>query len=210
MPSLRQSSPTYSTGDLYSVLASDRMTSAPRGGTADLSFFTGDANGLAKLVPPGFFWHRMASGKLRVAPIIKATAATATSSPDLIVACAAIFKIGEVLVRGASTVGTIAAINISTNKITLTANAAVAIAVGDVLQVSGFTVADAFKTANGVGLLGFNAGTVNLDLNNDVACYCAGEVFLDRLPQISGLRPRSALDDQILNLFPEIRAAFGV
>lgn len=210
MPNLRTVSPTYSTGDIQSVLASDRMTSAPRGATADLSFFTGDANGMAKVVPPGYFWHRMASGKCRVAPIVKAVAATPTSSRELTVHDAGIFKVGEILVKGATTIGTIAAIDISTNKITLAANAAAAIAVGDILMLSGFVVTDATKTANGVGLLGFNAGVVHLDQNNDVACYVAGEVYMKRMPQLSGQLPPTTLDAQILAIFPEIRAAFGV
>ena len=210
MPSLRKVSPTYGTGDLVSVLASDRMTSAPRGATVDLTFLTGDSNGLAKVVPPGYFWHRMANGKIRVAPIVKATAATTISSNVLTVHNSGIFKTGEVLVKGATTIGTIASIDISANTITLAANAAAAIAVGDILQVSGFVVTDATKTASGVGLLGFNAGAVNLDENNDVACYVAGDVYMKRMPQLSGLLPPSTLDGQILEIFPEIRAAFGV
>lgn len=84
-----------------------------------------------------------------------AVTAFATNSPTGQVADASVFVVGDVLKNAAGvTVGTIQSLNLTTNVITLAANAAVAVAVGaDVLGSDGSQVAQAIadQGSDGVG-----------------------------------------------------------
>jgi hypothetical protein len=90
-----------------------------------------------KFLPAGMFLARV-NGTIRYLPRTKATTATATSSNQINAYPIAQFKPSEQLYKivpgGTSTlIGTIAFVDAIAKKITLAANAAVALAVGDIL-----------------------------------------------------------------------------
>lgn len=156
------------------VLYSENGLRSPRGGTVDLQWFQLSADNNI-ILPPGMVWVTDGAGSYRVLPATKATAATAASSPTLVVKQANIFKVGEVLTKdNGDALGTIQAIDVATNTITLAANSTTAVAIGDVLKLTG---------TNYSGVQGISISTLNLsERSNDVAFYTSASVYGDRMP----------------------------
>jgi tartrate dehydratase beta subunit/fumarate hydratase class I family protein len=171
---LRKVGDSFTSENTVNILFSENGLRSPRMITADLSYFTKSKDGNI-IIPPGYIWQRLGNGFGRVLPMIKAAAVTPTTSNQLTVVNADIFKVGEILVKGATVIGTIQSIDPATNKITLAANAAAAVAINDVLNVQGMVYTD---------ILGMNISVLNLsERSNDVACYTSASVYADRLPQ---------------------------
>ena len=156
------------------VLYSENGLRSPRGGTVDLTWFQVSKDNNI-VIAPGMVWIADGAGSYRVLPASKATAATTTSSPTLVVKHANIFKIGEVLAKdNGDALGTIQAINTETNTITLAANSTTAVAIGDVLKLTGTDYS---------GIQGISHSSLNLsERSNDVAFYTSAAVYLDRMP----------------------------
>lgn len=175
MPDMFLRTTTYLTDDL-NVLATEQGLRSPRMVTLDLSYIQPDANG-QKILKPGTLIAELPTGFGRIYPATLATAATATSSPTLTVANAFLFKIGDVIRKTSSTgtiVGTVQSIQ-TNGTITLAANAAVAVAIGDALVG---TEAGAVTDLKGMVLSVINL----LETSNDVACYTSCSVYGARLP----------------------------
>lgn len=192
---LRVQGPSYFTDEMIGVLAVAEGMRSPRMITADLTYFKANSKGNI-IIPPGYFWQKILTGASaglgRLLPMIKAVAATPTTSNKLTVRCAQVFKPGDAIGRSAggvfTAIGTVSSIDADKNEITLQANAAVAVAIGDVLIQSGLVYNDG-------SLLGMNVGPVELSEINDVACYTSCSVYAARLPQ---------WDNTIKAAFPEI------
>lgn len=174
MPDMFLRTTTFATNDL-NVLATENGIRSPRMRTIDLTTVPLDANG-QQVILPGSLVIGLPSGYGRIYPAANATAATATSSNILTVKNPALFKPGDVIklsTTGGTTVGTVASITETT--VVLAANAAVAVAVGDVLLA-----ADAGVVAD---ILGMVLSVIDLsEFSNDVACYTSCSVYGARLP----------------------------
>ena len=168
---------SFNSEELIGVLATEAGLRSSRGITADTTnYFTKNSMGNV-IIPPGYFWQRLGTGLGRLLPITKAKAATTTAQNRITVHCCQVFKVGDVIVRGATTIGTVQSINADDSIITLTANAAAAVAVGDVLSLSGLVY-------NDKSVLGFNAYIVSFETNgNDVGLYTSATVYGSRMPQ---------------------------
>lgn len=158
------------------VLATDEGLRSPRALTLDPAQMQVNGDLGYKWVLPGMLISRLANNLGRIFPAVRATAATTTAQNTLTVKNAAIFKVGDVLRNGfaGSTVGTIQSINTTTNVVTLAANAAVAVAIRDVI-----VAADAGNVSDVFGLvLSGNEITKN---PNDIAAYTSCTVYGNRL-----------------------------
>jgi lipopolysaccharide export system protein LptC len=171
---LRQNLSGFTSEDTINVLFSEEGLRSPRMITADMQYFTKSDEGQI-VIPPGYVWQKLSSGLGRILPQFKAAGATTTSSAVIKTRNVNFIKVGEVLVKGAAVVGTVQSVNPTDGEITLAANAAVAVAAGDVLNVQGMTTAD---------LMGINISVLNLtSRSNDVACYTSCSVYAARMPQ---------------------------
>lgn len=176
MPDMFLRTTVYETDDL-NVLATEQGLRSPRMLTLDLNYVAPNENGV-KIIKPGTLIAKLASGYGRPYPAALAIAATATTSPTLTVKDASLFKVGDVIKKTSSTgttIGTVQAIDTTAGTITLTANAAAAIAIGDALvSVESGAVTD---------LYGMVLSVINLtEFSNDVACYTSCSVYGQRLP----------------------------
>lgn len=174
------------------VLATSEGLRAPRGITLDSTYCFADANG-NKVGRSGSLIATLPSGLGRIFPASKATAATTTSQNTVIVANATVFAVGEALtINGSTAVGTIASINYATNVITLGANAANAVAVGDLL-ITDASVTGAQTAANLLGIIISHIDLVQSDYR--IGIYTSASIFTARMP---------AWNATIAAIFPEI------
>lgn len=164
----------YTSENEIGVLYSENGLRSPRGGTVDLQWFQKSIDNNI-IIPPGLVWVANGAGSFRALPATKAIATTATTSRIVVVKQANIFKVGEVLTNdAAAAIGAIQSINVATSTITLVANSATAIAIGDIIKVAGTTY---------TGIQGINISTLNLsERSNDVAFYTSASIYKNRMP----------------------------
>jgi hypothetical protein len=177
--------------DYVEIIATELGLRSPRAITLDTNYVQASATG-SKIIYPGMILSKLASGLGRVFPASRATAATATSANTLTVRNGSIFKVGDVLrngLTGTTAIGTIQ--SIAGNVITLTANAANAVAIGDIVNVS--TAGEGGALTD---LLGIIVSPIDINHDpNDIAAYTSGTVYGARLP---------FWDAQLTPIFPEI------
>jgi hypothetical protein len=172
-------------GDIPGVLATEAGMRSPRMLTIDLSYVQQSSpdplnQQLAptRILMPGSLISKVTGANYgRIFPASRSTVISLTTANTLTVKNAAIFKIGDVLRLGfaGATIGTITAINVSTNVITLAANAAVAVAVGNVIN--------AVNGGDVINVYGMVLSAIDLNSNpNDIAAYTSCTVYGDRLP----------------------------
>jgi len=161
-------------GGISNVLASEIGLRSPRMITLDLANFT-PLNGDHVILKPGTVICQLSSGLGRAYPASIATAATTTSQTAVTVADPTVFKVGDVLLNQAgASLGTIASINTSTGVITLAANSATAIAIGNGV------VGNAASSGTFMGIVISEIDLTNQ--SNDVAVYTSASVYEARLP----------------------------
>jgi hypothetical protein len=154
------------------ILASEIGLRSPRMLTLDVEYFD-DSTDI--IIPPGSILCQLPSGLGRVFATGKATAATAANARVITLGDVSKFKIGDVLTKSTGeALGTIASIAPVAGTVTLVANTATAIAVGDVIKIDAASAGQPY----GMVLSAFNA-TQN---SNDVAVYTSCSVFAARLP----------------------------
>lgn len=172
---MHKGSSTLNDDVLLSVFYTMLGLRSPRMRTIDPSTVSANALG-QKILPAGTVivdGNGAGTGLARAYPGSKATAAAGTGVDKLTVVNASVFKVGDALVKGTgagTSIGTVAAI--SGDEITLSANLAAAVALGDPIYVAGITS----------GILGIISAPHNLADSNDVACYSSASVYRDRLP----------------------------
>lgn len=163
------------------VLFSMEGLRSPRMITIDASTIQADSDA-QKIIKPGSVLIRgngAAAGQGRVFPGSRAIAATTTAQNTLTVRDASVFRPGDVIVRGApgatQAVNTIApgGINTTTNVLTLLANVANAVAIGDDLWV-------AIAAADILGIV--VAPWDILRDSNDVSAFTSASVYGARMP----------------------------
>lgn len=180
MPDLYRSRTVFDDAKSYNVLCTMGDLSSPVMRTVDTSTVLA-LTGTNKIIYPGtvlLAGNGAASGYARAFPGSYATATTSTSSPTIVVKNATVFRVGDVLVKGApgstAALGTIASINPDTNTITLSANSTTAVAIGDSVWVNVATL-----STDVIGLV------VRLHdfgiASNDVAAYKSASVYSARL-----------------------------
>jgi hypothetical protein len=139
--------------------------------------FTDPAYGTGKVILPGTAVSLTASSGYRAFPANRALAATTVAQNSLTVKNAYVYKVGDVLTNGfgGATIGTVTAINVATGVITLAANAAVAVAIRDIIVAT-----DGGAVAS---ILGFNiAATDVLRESNDLGLFTAANVKGELMP----------------------------
>jgi hypothetical protein len=181
-------------GGINSVLASEIGLRAARMLTIDLTQLT-PLSGQDLILKPGTVIYQMASGLGRAYPASKAIATTATSSKIIKVDNPTLYKVGDVLKNQAdAALGTIASIDGATGDITLAANSATAIAVGD--AVAGDPTA--LGTPYGIIISEIDITA----LSNDVACYTSASVFRERMPYWSAALSTAFPEITMVNPIP--------
>lgn len=185
MPSNTSATTNYGENDIC-CLATETGLRSPRGITIDPATIKKNSQGNC-FVESGSIVLRLSSGLGRIYPASRATAATATSSPTVVVKNIQGFAVGDVVaINGTTAVGSIASINADTSTLTLAANAANAVAIGDRITV-------ASPTGTPIGIV--ISPNHNLAKNNDVPCYTSASVYSARMPWWSST---------IQAIFPEI------
>jgi hypothetical protein len=177
MPSNQLGNRTIWETDYYEIIATDRGLRSPRAITIDPSYIQPSAAG-SKIIYPGMILSKLSSGYGRIFPASRATVATTTGQNTITVRRGSIFKVGDVLRNGFSgaAIGTI--LSIAGNVITLTANAASAVAIGDIINVSGVGEGGALADALGIVVSAVDV----LKFPNDVAAYTSGSFYGVRMP----------------------------
>jgi hypothetical protein len=179
---------------INSVLASEIGLRAARMLTIDLTQLT-PLSGQDLILKPGTVIYQMTSGLGRAYPASKAIATTATSSKIIKVDNPTLYKVGDVLKNQAdAALGTIASIDGATGDITLAANSATAIAVGD--AVAGDPTA--LGTPYGIIISEIDITA----LSNDVACYTSASVFRERMPYWSAALSTAFPEITMVNPIP--------
>jgi hypothetical protein len=181
MPTNLVSTTSYFEGDV-TVLATELGLRSPRMLTLDLSYIAPDADG-NKILQAGALLVQLSTGYGRVYPAAKASAATATSSNVLTVPDPSIFKAGDVIKKtstSGTTIGTVESVN-TDGTITLAANAAAAVANGDVLVATDGGLVSSIYGMNLTKQLLAGSNDIAAT-SNDIACYTSASVYGDRLP----------------------------
>lgn len=174
------------------VLATSDGLRSPRGISLDPTYCFADVHG-NKVARSGSLVATLPSGLGRIFPASKATAATTTSQTSVTVANATVFAVGEsITINGSTAVGTIASINYLTNVITLAANAANAVAIGDLL-ITDASATGAQTAANLQGIIISHIDLVQADYR--IGIYTSASIYVPRMP---------AWNSTIGALFPEI------
>ena len=184
--------------DYPEVIATEEGLRSPRMATIDLDYLPQNSDG-QKIIKPGHFISliSLAAGSLgRIFPASRAIVATASGGNSIVVKDASVFRVGDTLrlgFTGASNLGTISAINLQTNTLTLSAVTSTALAIGGVVN--------ALQGGDIANLLGLVVSAIDINKdNNDIAGYTSATVYLKRLqiwtpeleskfPEITAFRP---------------------